>query len=467
MGRWGLAMQETIKRELFGTDGIRGKANIYPMTGEIAMALGRAVTHYFQKKNIQLSQNRRPLIVIGKDTRRSCYMLEQAFAAGVCSQGGSAILTGPLPTPGVAFVVQSMRADAGVMISASHNPFYDNGIKIFDHTGHKLPDEIEVELESIIFNHEKLDSPLDEDLGNAKRLDEVIGRYIVQTKSTFPSKYSLDGMRIVLDCANGAAYKVAPMIFRELGAEVITTGVEPNGVNINEECGALHPGNCQAQVLKYRADLGVCLDGDADRLVLVDDQGKVVPGDQLLGILALYLKQMDQLDDQAQIVGTVMSNMGLEYFLEQNEMSFIRTQVGDRYIVEAMKRTGAVFGGEPSGHIIFKNHSTTGDGILSALKVAECMQYYQDSLHNLYQSVPLYPQVQKSVTVSKKTPFEELADVQAKLKEVEHVLSGKGRVLLRFSGTENLARIMLEGPETSQLQTLAEELAQVVKENIG
>jgi phosphoglucosamine mutase len=378
-----------------------------------------------------------------------------------------AILTGPLPTPGVAFVIQSMRADAGVMISASHNPYYDNGIKIFDHTGHKLPDEIELELESFIFNQDKIETQTDEKLGKAKRLDEVFGRYIVQTKSSFPGEYSLDGMRIVLDCANGAGYKVAPMIFQELGAEVIPIGVSPDGVNINHKCGALHPDNCAEMVLKYRADIGICLDGDADRLVVIDHEGGVVPGDQLLGILALFLKQIDELDDDSQVVGTVMSNMGLENFLEQNEINLLRTQVGDRYIVEAMKKSGAVFGGEPSGHIIFKKYSTTGDGILSALKVLECMKYYQENLKDLYQNVPLYPQVNKNIPVAKKIPFEQLPDVQTKLEEVNERLSKEGRVLLRYSGTEKLARVMVEGKNQSLLEEVSDQLADVIRKNLS
>jgi phosphoglucosamine mutase len=316
-------------RKLFGTDGIRGKANTYPMTGEVAFVLGRAVTSYFQQ-----NFSKKPLIIIGKDTRLSCYMLEQAFSAGVCSQGGKAILTGPLPTPGVAFVTQSMRADAGVMISASHNSFEDNGIKIFDRTGHKLPDEIELELERMVLDPSLISVRSGDQLGNAKRLDEVIGRYIVHTKAALSPQYSLEGLRIVVDGANGAGYKLAPIVFEELGAEVIPMGNTPNGININKNCGALHPQLCADAVIKYRADLGVCLDGDGDRLTIVDGNGDVIHGDKLIGLCGKFLKDNNEIGPTNEVVGTVMSNFGLEYYLQQQGLTFTRTQVGDRYIVE-------------------------------------------------------------------------------------------------------------------------------------
>lgn len=351
-------------RKFFGTDGIRGKANIYPMTGEVAFVLGRAVTSYFQK-----NFSKKPLIIIGKDTRLSCYMLEQAFSAGVCSQGGKAILTGPLPTPGVAFVTQSMRADAGVMISASHNSFEDNGIKIFDRTGHKLPDEIELELEKMLEDPSLISLRTGDQLGNAKRLDEVIGRYIVHTKAALSPQYSLDGLRIVVDGANGAGYKLGPVVFEELGAEVIALGNNPNGTNINKSCGALHPQLCAETVVKYRADLGVCLDGDGDRLTIVDRNGEVIHGDKLIGLCGKFLKDNQEIGPTNEVVGTVMSNLGIELYLKKHGLNFFRTQVGDRYIVEHMRQSGALFGGEPSGHLVFKKYSTTGDGILAALKV--------------------------------------------------------------------------------------------------
>ncbi|MCB9093281.1 MAG: phosphoglucosamine mutase [Halobacteriovoraceae bacterium] len=457
----------TTSRTLFGTDGIRGKANVYPMTSEVAIALGRAVTSYFQKNETSGFKRQRPLIIIGKDTRLSCYMLEQAFASGVCSQGGRAIFTGPLPTPGVAFVTNSMRADAGVMISASHNPYYDNGIKIFDRTGHKLPDIVELELENLIKNPDLLVPKTNGELGRAKRLDEVIGRYIVHAKSAYQLAQSLDGIRLVVDCANGAGYRVAPMIFEELEAEVIPLGVNPNGLNINDKCGALHPDNCAQAVKEYRADIGICLDGDGDRLIMIDEQGRVIPGDKLLGLLSNYLKERDELDGKHQVVGTVMSNSGLEKFLLGKKIKFSRTKVGDRYIVEKMMQSGAVFGGEPSGHLIFKNYATTGDGILAALKVIECLKFYQKPLSELVKDIDLFPQVLKNVPVKQKIPFKNLDKVNAEVQKIEKELAGDGRVLLRYSGTESLARVMVEGANEGKIQVYCDQLADVLNKEIG
>lgn len=451
------------ERKLFGTDGIRGRANVYPMIGEVAFALGRAVTAHFQK----FSKNKKPVIIIGKDTRLSCYMLEQAFSAGVCSQGGKAILTGPLPTPGVAFVTQSMRADAGVMISASHNAYHDNGIKIFDRTGHKLPDEVELELESMVLNPDLIPKKLDNELGNAKRLDEVVGRYIVKVKQALSDEYSLDGMRIVVDGANGAGYKVAPLAFEELGAEVITIGNNPNGLNINDGVGALHPETCVEKVKTFRADMGICLDGDADRIVIIDGKGNIVDGDILIGIMAKFMLDTDQLGKKKEVVGTVMSNFGLEKYVQKLGGNFVRTKVGDRYIVERMLDEKSVFGGEPSGHIIFKDYSTTGDGILAALKVIECVKYYGKSLLELASEVKLVPQVLINVKVKEKKDFEQLLELQEKLKTVEAKLKNCGRVLLRYSGTENLARVMVEGEDETLVQEACELLAEVLRKEIG
>lgn len=451
------------ERKLFGTDGIRGRANIYPMTGEVAFNLGRAVTAYFQRKG----ESRKPLIIIGKDTRLSCYMLEQAFSAGVCSQGGRAILTGPLPTPGVAFVTHSMRADAGVMISASHNAYHDNGIKLFDHSGHKLPDEVELELEDMILNPKSIPTKVDAQLGSAKRLDEVVGRYIVKVKSGFSEEYGLEGMRLVVDGANGAAYKVAPKVFEELGAEVISLGNEPNGTNINQDVGALYPKRCAENVLKYRADLGICLDGDADRIVIIDNKGNIVDGDQLIGVLAKYLKDIGKLGKSNEVVGTVMSNFGLEKFLTEQKIKFFRSKVGDRYIVERMKESGSIFGGEPSGHLIFKKYATTGDGILAALKVIECIKYYEKSLEELLGQIKLMPQQLINVEVKQKIPFEEVESIKIALEEVNSKLGGNGRVLLRYSGTENLARVMIEGANESLVNSCCKKLAKTVGQALG
>lgn len=448
-------------RKLFGTDGIRGKANTYPMTGEVAFVLGRAVTSYFQK-----NLSRKPLIIIGKDTRLSCYMLEQAFSAGVCSQGGRAILTGPLPTPGVAFVTQSMRADAGVMISASHNSFEDNGIKIFDRTGHKLPDEIELELEKMVLDPSNIPVKSGEQLGNAKRLDEVIGRYIVHTKAALSPQYTLEGLRIVVDAANGAGYKLAPVVFEELGAEVIALGNTPNGTNINLNCGALHPEACSDAVKKYRADLGVCLDGDGDRLTIVDGNGDVVHGDKLIGLCGKFLKDNNEIGPANEVVGTVMSNFGVEYFLKQQGLKFTRTQVGDRYIVEHMRQTGALFGGEPSGHLVFKKYSTTGDGILAALKVIESIKFYDMELADLTR-IEMFPQVMQNVHVHKRVPFEEVPEIKKAMLHAEGKLGTEGRILLRYSGTEALARVMVEGRDAKLVNTLCLELTEAVKKALG
>lgn len=452
------------ERKLFGTDGIRGKANIYPMTGEVAMALGRAVTWYFQNK---YQRNKRPLIIVGKDTRLSCYMLEQALAAGVCSQGGQVILTGPLPTPGVAFVVESMRADAGVMISASHNSYDDNGIKIFDCYGYKLPDKVELELEKMVLNPKLMENKVGPNLGNAKRLKEVFGRYIVHVKSAFPSHYDLEGTRVVLDCANGAGYRVAPMMLNELGAEVFTIGVEPNGININFECGSLYPYLAQEMVLKYRADIGICLDGDADRLTIVDEQGQVVDGDKTLAILARLMIDKGELKQGDTVVGTIMSNLGLEQYIKSLGLKFHRTKVGDRYIIEAMKSSKAILGGEPSGHIILNNHSTTGDGCLAALKVMEAMKFYKTPIGELTGKISLFPQVLKNIKVKDKRPLDEVAAIQAALKKVETKLGDDGRVLVRYSGTESLARVMVEGKDEKLVNEACDEVAQAVSSELG
>lgn len=450
-------------RKLFGTDGIRGRANVFPMTGEIAFSLGRAVTAYFQKT----SKNSKPIIIIGKDTRLSCYMFEQAFSAGVCSQGGRAILTGPLPTPGVAFVTQSMRADVGVMISASHNEYCDNGIKIFDKSGHKLPDEVELELERMVLNSDLIPKKLDDGLGNAKRLDEVVGRYIVKVKQALASEYSLDGMRLVVDGAHGAGYKVAPLAFEELGAEVISIGNKPNGTNINDGVGALHPEGCAEMVVKYRADLGICLDGDGDRLTLIDGEGTIVHGDKLIGILAKFLIETNQMGENNEVVGTVMSNLGLERYIESLGGKFFRSKVGDRYIVERMLTAKSVFGGEPSGHIILKDLSTTGDGILAALKVIECLKYFKKSLAELTSEITLVPQLLMNVKVNDKKDFKDLPLLQKTLAEVEGELKSEGRVLLRYSGTEKLARVMVEGFDEALVKTSCQKLVDILKKEIG
>jgi phosphoglucosamine mutase len=394
-------------------------------------------------------------------------MLEQAFSAGVCSQGGRAILTGPLPTPGVAFVTQSMRADAGVMISASHNSFEDNGIKIFDRTGHKLPDEIEIELEKMVLDPSLISVRLGDQLGSAKRLDEVIGRYIVHTKASLSPQYSLEGLRIVVDGANGAGYKLAPLVFEELGAEVIPLGNTPNGTNINRGCGALYPQLCAETVKKYRADLGICLDGDGDRLTIVDSNGEVIHGDKLIGLCGKFLKDNQEIGASKEVVGTVMSNFGLEHYLQKHGLNFIRTAVGDRYIVEHMRQSGALFGGEPSGHLVFKKYSTTGDGILAALKVIESIKFYDKDLSDLTQEIELFPQVIENVSVQKRVPFEQVPEIQDALMKAQAMLKDEGRILLRYSGTESLARVMVEGRHQKLVSEICKDLTKVVTKVLG
>ncbi len=452
------------KRKLFGTDGIRGKANVYPMTGEIAMRLGRAVTQYFQKKS---GRNKQPLIIVGKDTRLSCYMLEQAICSGICAQGGRVILTGPLPTPGVAFVTKSMRADAGIMISASHNNFDDNGIKLFDADGFKLPDEVELELEKMLLNPESMSVKTGGDLGRADRLKEVFGRYLVHTKAALESEFNLEGMRLVVDCANGAGYKVAPMIFSELGAEVFPLGVNPNGQNINSKCGSMHPEAAGEEVLKFRADLGICLDGDADRIVIIDSDGVPVDGDKLIALHARTLLEHGKLKKGDTVVGTIMSNLGLEVYLKSLGLNFHRTNVGDRYILEYMREHGCILGGEPSGHIIFGEHATTGDGALAALKTIECIKTYNKPLKELLKEVALFPQVLKNARVQRKPDFESVDSIKKALAEVQEKMGEKGRVVLRYSGTEPLARVMVEGEDEKLVNEVCDHLVGIVSDELS
>jgi len=451
-------------RNLFGTDGIRGKANVYPMTGDVAFVLGRAVTEYFKSRQIH---TKRPLIIVGKDTRLSCYMLEQAFSAGVCSQGGEVILTGPLPTPGVAFVTKSMRADAGIMISASHNPYFDNGIKIFDAYGLKLPDEVELELEEMILSPEKIPVMTNGDLGNAKRLREVFGRYIVHCKSGLDERFDMTNLRVVLDCANGASYKVAPMMFNELGAEVFAIGVDPNGININGECGSLFPQKAMEEVRNRRADIGVCLDGDADRVMIIDEHGNLVEGDVLIGCFAKLLLDQGILKKGDTVVGTVMTNLGLENYLKKLGLNLHRTKVGDRYIIEYMEANNCILGGEPSGHVIFRQKSTTGDGALAALKMVECMKFYDKKISELTHDIALYPHVLKNTLINEKIPFEDIPPLQAILRKVEKKLGAKGRVVLRYSGTEPKIRVMVEGEDQVLVEESCEQIFEVVKNELS
>lgn len=449
------------ERNLFGTDGIRGVANQFPMTCEVALALGRAVAHQARKGEY------RHRILIGKDTRLSGYMIEMAFASGVCSMGVDALLLGPLPTPAVAFLTRDMRCDAGVMISASHNPYEDNGIKIFARDGFKLPDETEAQLERYMDDDDiGAIRPTREAVGKAFRIDDANGRYIAKLKQAFPPELDLEGLRIVVDCANGAAYKVAPTVLQELGAEVKAIGIEPDGRNINRDVGALHISNVQRMVKETRADVGIALDGDADRVIVVDDRGKVVDGDVLLAIGGEELLRTQSLPHDT-VVATVMSNLALDHHIQRVGGQVIRTQVGDRYVVSAMREKGFVFGGEQSGHIVYLDHSTTGDGMLAALKLLGVLRRNGVKLSELREKIRLYPQSLVNVKVREKKPLEELPDVQNAIGVVEQDLGEAGRVFVRFSGTEAKARVLVEGPEAVMVERHAESIAAEIRRALG
>lgn len=455
-------------RKLFGTDGIRGKANQEPMTAEVAMELGKALATLVQAGELgQQKEGHRRRIVIGKDTRLSGYMIEQAIAAGITSMGVDVMLVGPLPTPGIAFITHSMRADAGVVVSASHNPFEDNGIKIFGHDGFKLPDEVEEKLETLILEKNAgVTRPVGTDVGRASRIDDAKGRYIVFLKSVFPSELTLDGLKIVVDCAHGAAYKVAPDVFRELGAEVITLGVAPDGTNINEGVGSLHPEGVQAKVRESGADLGVALDGDADRVIVVDEKGDVVDGDAILAISAIELKRRGMLKKDT-LVTTVMSNIGLERAMKKAGIALERTQVGDRYVVERMREGGFNLGGEKSGHLVFLDHATTGDGVVAALALLGLMIGTQQSASKLAEVFQPSPQELLNIRVREKTPINEMPTVLRAIERVEAELGDEGRVLVRYSGTELKARIMVEGPDAQVVRKDAEAIAKAFESAQG
>ncbi len=444
-------------RQLFGTDGVRGVANIYPMTTEIAMQIGRAIAF------IVKTQAKGHHIVIGKDTRLSGYMIENALAAGVCSMGVDVQLLGPLPTPGIAFITTSMRADAGVVISASHNPFQDNGIKIFSKDGFKLPDEVELDIEDLIFSQKMAAlRPVADEVGKATRIDDVKGRYIVFLKNTFPDKYTLDDFHIVLDCAHGATYKVAPFVFSELGAKVTCIGVDPDGKNINRDCGALHPEVMAEKVKQLGADIGLALDGDGDRLIVCDENGEIVDGDHIMAICAADLLSRRKLKKKT-LVATVMSNMGLEKAMKKMGGKLIRTQVGDRYVVETMRAKGYNFGGEQSGHLVFLDHNTTGDGILAGLQLLSIMIKKKQRLSKLAEIMTTYPQVLENVRMSTKIAPEQIQGFPEALAAAEKQLGKRGRILVRPSGTEPVIRVMVEGEEQKEITTLALELCDVIR----
>ncbi len=449
-------------RRLFGTDGIRGIANVEPMTVETAMRIGRGTAYLFKGK-----RGHRPKIVIGKDTRLSGYMLENAIASGVCSMGVDVLLVGPLPTPGIAFITRSMRADAGVVISASHNPFQDNGIKIFSSDGFKLPDELEARIEELVSSNEMdLLRPTAQEVGKAFRVDDAKGRYIVFLKSSFPAELSLEGMKVIVDCANGAAYKVAPLVLEELGAQVIPVGVEPNGENINKGCGALHAELICRIVRQEGADLGIALDGDGDRAVFCDEKGRMVDGDRVMAMAALDLDAGGRLNHRT-VVSTVMSNMGLEVALRRHGIRLIRTPVGDRYVVEEMQRGGFNLGGEQSGHILFLDHTTTGDGIITALQVMSIMCRTGRPLSELSSVMESYPQVLRNIPVRDRRPVAEIHGLTEVIRRAQERLGDEGRILVRYSGTEPLLRVMVEGQDEGLIDLIASDIEEVIRQGIG
>jgi len=442
----------TETRKLFGTDGVRGVANVYPMTAEMALQLGRALAYV-----IKYGPGRHH-IVVGKDTRLSGYLLEYAITAGICSMGVDVMLLGPMPTPGIAFITHSMRADAGVVISASHNPYQDNGIKFFKGDGYKLPDEIEAHIESLLSQREFEETrPTATEIGQAFRIDDARGRYISYLKSTFPKEMELDGLKIVVDCAHGATYRVAPEVLGELGAEIIPIGVRPNGRNINRLCGATHPETMARLVIRYQADLGIALDGDGDRCILVDHKGRVVDGDHILAICALDMHKRQTLKRKT-VVATVMSNFGLEMALKKNGLKLVRSNVGDRYVLEAMLKGGYNLGGEQSGHLVFLNYSTTGDGILTALRLLSVMLREQKSLAELAGCLEVYPQVLLNLKVKERRDLGTVPRAQKAIQAAEKRLQGWGRLLVRFSGTEPLLRVMVEGDKPREINEVAQEL---------
>ncbi|MEN9578855.1 MAG: hypothetical protein RJA70_1864 [Pseudomonadota bacterium] len=448
-------------RRLFGTDGIRGLANAYPMTPELALRLGRAITLVAKRHaGKDLARSSRPLVVIGKDTRLSGYMLEAALMSGICAMGGTALLSGPIPTPAVANLTHSMRADAGVVISASHNPYEDNGIKLFGPDGYKLADAAEAEIEQLL-DDPRLDSmaPTGAGIGRAERIEEASGRYIVYAKNTFPSDLALKGVKVVVDAAHGAAYRTAPSVFHELGAQVWSIGCSPNGRNINKDCGALYPEHVAREVKKRHADIGIALDGDADRLIVVDERGQIVDGDAVMALCATRMLLEKRLKKNT-LVATVMSNMGLEHALKKAGGKLKRTQVGDRYVVEEMRSRGYNFGGEQSGHLVFSEHATTGDGIVAALQVLAVAVREQKSISDLAKVMERVPQVLKNINLPERRELADMPQLKKRCLQVEKQLGDQGRVLVRWSGTEAKLRIMLEGPKQDQLNAWALDMAE-------
>ncbi|PKN40113.1 MAG: phosphoglucosamine mutase [Deltaproteobacteria bacterium HGW-Deltaproteobacteria-18] len=446
---------------LFGTDGIRGRVNSHPMQPELVLRLGLAAGQYFR------NGNKRHRVVIGKDTRLSGYVFESALTSGFCAAGMDVFLVGPLPTPAISFLTRNMRADLGVVISASHNPYMDNGIKFFDKHGFKLADKVEDEIAAMVTSPDfSWKCPDHDQVGRARKIQDSPGRYIVELKHSFPAGMTLDGLTIVLDCAHGAAYRVAPLIFEELGARVITLGIEPDGLNINKGCGSLHPEVLAAKVREHRADIGLALDGDADRLIVVDEYGTILDGDQIMAVCADEMMARDTLAGNT-LVSTVMSNMALEVFMQERGGRLLRTKVGDRYVVEEMRKGGYVLGGEQSGHLVFMRHSTTGDGTLAALQLLSIMVGRQKPISEIAGLLTPYPQKLVNLKVKKKIPFDKVPIIKDAVRHAEDRLGRTGRVLLRYSGTETLARIMVEAQDQALVDELCASLSEAVEAGLA
>jgi phosphoglucosamine mutase len=448
--------------KLFGTDGIRGTANQYPMTPDMVVKIGQAIGHLLQKQNGGVKK-----VVIGKDTRLSGYMIEQALASGLNSMGIFVQLVGPLPTPGIGYLTRTMRASAGIVISASHNPFHDNGIKVFGPDGFKIAEEMENEIERLVLEEDLTQYlPPSREIGRTRRIEDAQGRYIVYVKGTFPLEYTLDGMRIVLDTANGASYKVAPSVFQELGAEVIQLGDDPNGTNINDKVGALYPAKLAEAVLQYRADVGISLDGDADRVIMVDEAGEIVNGDRILAICALHMKERGLLKKNT-LVATQMSNFGLEKRMNESGIKVIKTGVGDKYVVDEMRKNGYNLGGEQSGHIIFLDHTTTGDGCIAALSVLAVMKQTEKKMSELNHVFEDVPQVLINLRVRHRKELHQIAGYDALIKSIETKLNGDGRLFVRFSGTEPVIRVLVEGPDKAAISHYAEQIASFLEKELS
>jgi phosphoglucosamine mutase len=447
---------------LFGTDGIRGTANQEPITSETALRLGRALAHVFKS-----TSRRHRRILIGKDTRLSGYMLETAMASGICSMGVDVLLVGPLPTPAIAFLTRSMRVDAGVVISASHNPFQDNGIKFFSRDGYKLEDQTERRMEHLVFDDGDLRQfrAAGSDIGKAARIDDAIGRYLVFLKSCVPREVTLEGLKIVIDCANGAAYKVGPEVLEELGAEVVAIGVDPDGININDGYGAVHLEKMRQAVIAHQANVGVALDGDGDRALLVDEQGETFDGDDVMALLGRRMNAEGRLSHST-VVATVMSNFGLEVALSACGAKLVRTDVGDPAVVREMRANSYNLGGEQSGHVIFMDHSTTGDGLITALLIFSLMIQTGQALSAL-RSMRRVPQVLRNINVRQRIPLEQIPDVSREIAAAERRLQGCGRLLVRYSGTEMLARVMVEGEDHNSISEIAHQIAAAIDRRLG